>query len=285
MKKHLLKLTLLAFVMLFGAETIQAQEYEEYTKPGYYTIGAAGTDFLLTIDGATGNLVWSATALTGDNAQLQQFAIQDHVTPAGAGYVQITAKFEGVGTWTLAAASTTVEADGKNITIVARAGDPVQVEALAGDHSGLDQFQRRKTGTSRGGNDALFFKTDWSGGSRYGVVPTAEGDPFSFDGGGIDKIEFKFIKDIEATASVNTFGLDVFSISNPVNNQLTIKGATSKVNQLSIYSILGNKVMSKSLNNSNGDISVNVSSLSTGLYIVEMTGNEGQRFTKKIIKQ
>ena len=85
--------------------------------------------------------------------------------------------------------------------------------------------------------------------------------------------------------STKSFGVDAFSISNPVNDQLTIKGATSKVKQISLYSVIGNKVLSKSVNNVNGDIKLNVNALSSGLYIVEMTGNDGQRFTKKIIKQ
>ena len=53
----------------------------------------------------------------------------------------------------------------------------------------------------------------------------------------------------------------------------------------SVYSVLGNKVLSKAINNVNGDINLNVSSLATGLYIVEVNGENGQRLTKKIIKQ
>ncbi|MEN8703280.1 MAG: T9SS type A sorting domain-containing protein, partial [Polaribacter sp.] len=71
----------------------------------------------------------------------------------------------------------------------------------------------------------------------------------------------------------------------PVSNQLTIKGATSKVSRLNVYSVLGNAVLSKVIDNQNGDISVNVSALSSGLYIVELNGENGERLTKKIIKQ
>lgn len=85
--------------------------------------------------------------------------------------------------------------------------------------------------------------------------------------------------------STKTFGLNAFSISNPVNNLLTIKGATSKVSEISVYSVLGNRVLSRTINNEDGDINIDVNTLSTGLYIVRMTGNNGERFTKKIIKQ
>ncbi len=87
------------------------------------------------------------------------------------------------------------------------------------------------------------------------------------------------------TLSTQRFGVNAFSISNPVNHRLTVKGATSKVKEISLYSVLGNKVLSRSLYDVKGDIKLNVSSLSTGLYIVKMTGKNGERFTKKIIKQ
>jgi hypothetical protein len=87
------------------------------------------------------------------------------------------------------------------------------------------------------------------------------------------------------TLSTKSFDVNAFSISNPVNDELTIRGATSKVKEVSLYSVLGNKVLSKTLNDVNGDLNLNVSALSTGLYIVKMTGKNGERFTKKIIKQ
>ncbi len=90
----------------------------------------------------------------------------------------------------------------------------------------------------------------------------------------------------EAVLSTKSFGADAFIISNPVNNRLTIKGAaTSKVNEISLYSVLGNRVLSKTMNNVNGDINIDVNTLSTGLYIIKMSGDNGERFTKKIVKQ
>lgn len=288
MKKQLLKLTLFAFVMLFGASAVQAQAL--YTVQGTYKISTSGLspNLYMTINGATGALEW-AEELPNDDAT-QVWAIADHRTPAGAGFVEITSRAGGLD-WTLTTSG--VEADGKNLTITVEQRLPKEVES--GDLTGLDQFQRRKTkvgadgladsggSTPADGNNSLFIKTPWEAGSRYGVVPTAAGEAVMFDGGGLDVIQYHLIE--AAVASVNTFGADAFSIANPVNNQLTIKGATSKVEKISLYSVLGNKVLSQSISNSNGDISVNVSALSTGLYIVEMIGNAGERFTKKIIKQ
>ncbi|WP_298878656.1 T9SS type A sorting domain-containing protein [uncultured Polaribacter sp.] len=300
MKKHLLKLTLLVVVFL-SATTFNAQAL--WTTEGTYKISTSGLspNLYLTINGGTGALEWAEEITTGDNSA-QVWFVGSHRTPAGAGFIEITSNAGGID-WTLCTAG--VEADHPNYTLTVEMRTPKVVAytpeegenaaVYSGDLSGLDQFQRRKTkvgadgladatgSNPADGNNALFIKTPWGGNSRYGIVPTASGESVQFDGAGIDVIQYHLVE--AAVANVNSFGIDAFSITNPVNNQLTIKGATSKVSEISIFSVLGNKVMSKSLKNLNGEVSLNVSDLSSGLYIIEMTGFEGQRFTKKIIKQ
>ena len=298
MKKITLKITAILFIALSAFQT-SAQDVATYTKEGWYTLGAEGTDLLMTIDGASLTLIWAAPK-TGADANLQQFRIANHRTPASAGLMEITADVTpGPGVITL---TTNTEDPGPDATtgekralgLAIKIGAPKEVTPLVGDYSGLDQFQRRKTkvdadgnydtgGSNPAGNNSLFLRTTWDTGSRFGKAPV-EGEQVQFDNGAIDVIRFNFVKDLE-TASVNTFGIEAFSISNPINNTLTIKGATSKVSKVNVYSVLGNTVLSKSMNNISGDISLNTSSLSTGLYIIEMTGNNGERFTKKIIKQ
>ncbi|WP_159951704.1 T9SS type A sorting domain-containing protein [Polaribacter septentrionalilitoris] len=299
MKKITLKITAILFIALSAFQT-NAQADAVWTKEGWYTLGAEGTDLLMTIDGATLTLIWAAPK-TGADANLQEFRIVNHRTPSSAGLMEITADVTpGPGLITL---TTNTEDPGPDATtgekralgLAIKIGAPKEVTPLVGDYSGLDQFQRRKTkvdadgnydaggSNPSAGNNALFLRTSWDNGSRFGVAPVA-GEQVKFDNGAIDVIRFNFVKDLE-TASVNTFGAEAFSISNPINNTLTIKGATSKVSKINIFSVLGNKVLSKSVNNVNGDISFNTSTLSTGLYIVELTGANNERFTKKIIKQ
>lgn len=281
MKKQLLKLTLLVAV-LFSAPAFQAQEFEEYTKVGVYTINIPGEDLLMTIDPATAAVVWQPK-LTGAAAATQEWTIQDHITPSSGGLMQITAEIPGAGLFTFTTSTTDETASVYDIAV--RPGGPKEVEPMTGDYSGNDQIQRRKTGTSRGGNDALFLRVSWATNGRFGVAPTAAGDPVQFRfGGAIDKLEFKFVRDLPA-ASVNTFDVDSFVISNPISNQLTIKGATEKVQELSLYSVLGTKVLTRTLNNSNEDISLDVNSVSTGLYILKLVGKNGEVFSKKIIKE
>lgn len=281
MKKQLLKVTLLALVVFFGTATANAQE--EYSTPGMYTIGAyesAVSNLVLTIDpGAPNFLKWGVRV---DGNAAQEFAFQDHVAPSGAGFMSLTAELpDGQGGTIMFALGTKAElVSGKNITLSANIG------GLVTDSSdplyGYDQFQRRKSGTSQGSNDAIFIKVPGEGGSRYGVIPAADGDPVQFDGGGIDKIEFKRVGDLPA-ANINSFGQDAFVIPNPINDQLTIKGATADVSEVSVYSVLGSKVLSQAISGS-GDIELNVSNLSNGLYIVEILGNKGERYTQKLVK-
>jgi hypothetical protein len=301
MKKQLLKLTLFAFVVLLSATTTQAQAL--WTTNGTYKISTSGVTpvLYLSINASSGALEWAEELPNDDPTQV--WNVIDHREPASSGYMEIWAAIPGVGNVTLVVDQTTIDVDAttglfdandKNMTLTVRFGDPIADTSDA--NYGFDQFQRRKTkvnaegladadGTNPAdGNNALFVKPSGaSGASRYGVVPAAAGDPVLFDGGGIDVIQYHLVE--EAVASVNTFGVDAFVISNPVNNQLTIKGATSKIQELSLFSVLGNKVLSKKVNNSNGDISLDVNSLSTGLYILKMVGVNGEKFSKKILKQ
>ncbi|WP_298763434.1 T9SS type A sorting domain-containing protein [uncultured Polaribacter sp.] len=291
MKKQLLKLTLFVAV-LFIASATQAQAIL-WTKDAIYRIGARGTTLFMTIDGTTTpvSLKWAEEITTGD-ASTQEFAIVGHRTPAAAGLMEITANVGG-NVWTMCIDPTTV-ADYPNVTLTVEQRLPKEVEEA--DWSGLDQFQRRKAKVDANGdpdaagsnpagavNNALFVQAgDALKNSRYGVIPSAAGDLVQFDGGGIDVIDYHFVRDLP-TASVKSFSADAFTISNPVNNFLNISGETSKINKVNVYSILGGKMLSRKIDNQN-NVSINVNNLASGLYIVELVG-ESSSFTKKIVKQ
>ena len=276
MKKQLLKLTLLAFAVFFGSASIQAQN--EWTKNAKYKIKADGVDLLMTIDvGAPGFLKWAAEKPGDDESQV--WTITDHRVAAAAAlsYMEITAEVQGT---VLTLGTVAGNVSGKNITLTANVGEPVTDDTAAGYE--YDWFQRRKTGTSQGGNDALFIKVPNEGGSRYGIAPVLDA-AVEFDGGGIDKLEFVFVEDLPA-ASVNTFELGAFTIANPIGDQLVIKGATADVSKVSVFSIVGSNVLSQSINVGGGDIELNVNNLPSGLYVVEILGNNGERFTQKLVK-
>jgi len=72
-------------------------------------------------------------------------------------------------------------------------------------------------------------------------------------------------------------------ISNPVKNELNIKGLTSNVKQVSVYSLLGQEVLTRKVD-AQSFLNIDVSTLKSGIYLVEMKGETGA-FVKKIVKE
>ena len=257
MKKSL-QLISLAFLMFLTTSTLQGQEW---TQNGTYKISHPGTGLFMTITDA-GNLEWGA-ALPGNDPK-QVWTITDHRTPASTGYMEIWADIPGVGYFSMG--TTPANIDGKNITLTANPGLPVADDQAA--NYGYDQFQRRKTSTSAGGNDALFIKVPGESGSRFGVDPSAAGDPVQFDGSTIDKITFTYVGGVPtAIGDAEVSSNDVYP--NPSTNGIfKLKESTN----WEVYSISGS-VIAKG----NGQ-SIDISSAPRGMYIIKFDG-----LTKKVM--
>ncbi|TXG39533.1 T9SS type A sorting domain-containing protein [Seonamhaeicola maritimus] len=281
MKKITLKISAFLLLVMFGSQ-VDAQPIL-WTENGTYKIGARGTNLFMTINGGTGALEWQ-TELPGDDPT-QVWAIVDHRSPASTGLMEITSQAGGLD-WTMCIAS---DAGYPNVTITVEQRLPKVVSA--GDWSGLDQFQRRKAKVDANGdpdsggsnpatgNNALFIQAPAGTNSRYGVIPTAAGDPVEFNGGGIDVIDYHFI----AALSTEAFDASSIFIANPVKNELSVKGLTSNISQVAIYSLLGQEVLSRKLNGESS-LNLDISALTSGMYIVDFKGENGS-LTKKIVKQ
>ena len=89
--------------------------------------------------------------------------------------------------------------------------------------------------------------------------------------------------DTNTVLSTNDFDASSVFVSNPVNKALTIKGLTNNIEQVSIYSLLGNRVLESKVDGKSS-LELDVNSLSSGMYIVRMTG-DNVSFSKKIVKQ
>ena len=297
MKKITLKISAFLLLTMFALQ-VQAQFDNLWTTNGTYKIAAYDVtpQLFLTIDGSSGDLVW-AEALPAGPDVAQIWAVVDHVTPASAGYMQLTANIPGAGDFTMVVDQASIDIDpatglfdanDKDFKISVRPGLPVA--DAADPNYGFDQFQRRRssgwptdpaTGNPIPGNNALFVKppSPASGGSRYGVTPAAAGEDVLFNGGGVDALEFFLI----AALSTADFDTSSIFISNPVNNELSIKGLTSNVKQISVFSLLGKEVLTRSVDGQSA-LTLDVNALSSGMYLVKMQGDNGS-FTKKIVKQ
>ena len=292
MKKITLKISVF---LLFAMTALQVQGQacpDLWLDPGVYKISTCGetTELFMTINGGTGSLEWAEeiTAAPGNSTQL--WTVKDHRDLAPNGYVEITADLSSLnaGNWTMVVDGTTFDAtSGTNNNV--RINVVNRLPYLSSENDplyGYDQFQRRKaTGWSGNGNNALFAKPNSppnQGNLRYSVVPAAAGDQVLFQNGGtISPLRFVFVEAL----STEEFDTSSVFISNPVKDELTIKGLNQSIKQISVYDLLGKQVISSNLSDDTISTKLDVSKLTNGLYIVKLQGENGSSFTKKIVKE
>ncbi len=283
MKKTTLKISAFLLFAMFALQAYAQPACPDiWTENGTYKISTCGLTpelyMTINVSATPGNpLIEWQPEITG-NDETQLFTITDHRTPASAGLMEITANITGVGAVTLCTAD---DSGHPNLTLTVRGGDPVSVTPLGGDYSGLDQFQRRKTNSGVQGNDALFLRNPNGTNSRYGVTPSAAGDPVQFDGSGIDPLRFVLI----APLGTEEFNENSVFISNPVKDVLTIDGLNQTIKQISVYDLLGKQLITSKPEGNITSTKMDLSGLNTGLYIVKLDGENGASFSKKIIKE
>lgn len=135
---------------------------------------------------------------------------------------------------------------------------------------------------TRGNGTQLFSENicttcGWSGSKRR-VQTVALGAEVKVNGGTPTVFSW------EAVSLSNTsFDSSSIFISNPVNNEISVSGLTSNVKEVSVYSLLGKKVLSRNLSQETS-VSIDASTLSSGIYVVKIAGDNGS-FSKKIVKQ
>lgn len=295
MKKTTLKITTFLLLAMFALQ-VNAQTCPEIyldvanggNGPAVYKISTCGLtpELYLTINGGSGQLEW-AEELTGATAVTQNWAIQDHVTPSGSGFIQITADLSALsaGPWTMIVDQATYDGSGADpeIRVTARPGDPI-ADTMDPDY-GYDQFQRRReSGWGGPGNNALFAKPPGQGNLRYSIPPTAAGDDVLFQNGGtIQEMRMVYVEDLPL--STEEFDTSSVFISNPVKDELSIEGLNQSIKQIAIYDLLGKQVITSNLEDDTTSTKLDVSTLTSGIYIVKLEGENGASLTKKIIKE
>lgn len=269
MKKITLKITAFLFLALLSFQT-QAQEATPFSgTTGVYKVKVVGEDLFLTINFTNGAFTYEAEKSGDDDTQ--KLVISAH--PDGDHF---------------AITSVVTQAGALQVVDVADAGSPL---AFLGNAPGAATqegapVQQDKWNLGRNGGASWFLESDKTGTGYETLaakrrVQTAEPNtPVILGGGG--PVLFEYIL-LEAILSTKSFSADAFTISNPINSQLTIRGAVSKINKVNVYSILGSQVLTRNIDNQD-NININVGSLASGLYIVELVG-ENRSLTKKIIKQ
>ncbi len=180
--------------------------------------------------------------------------------------------------------------------IKADTSSDVTPDLIVGPAGEQDQMQMRKQAqidseyASNGempGQNAIFLADDRTGtpwesannAIRVGVSPVVKDATIQLDGTVNDAMRFKFI----GLLNTNNFNSNSIYVSSPVFNNLEIKGLTDAISQIELYSILGKRILSYKIKDQS-EVSININSLSVGMYVIKMIGDKGN-FTKKIIKQ
>ncbi len=102
-------------------------------------------------------------------------------------------------------------------------------------------------------------------------------------GGGGELFAFEPATPLVLSTDSNELSSNDFFVSNPVNNVLEISSNVTKINQVEVYSLLGNKVLTQSTDALSAT-KMNVASLSAGVYILKVDSSKGI-FSTKVIKQ
>ncbi len=115
-------------------------------------------------------------------------------------------------------------------------------------------------------------------GKRYDITGIGH---FSFD---YAKILPRFASDVELVSSVGTvWGESISAYPNPFTNTLTIDNIEN-ANRVVIVNLIGQQVMSINLNGVNRK-EISTSELATGVYLVTIVNNQGQKAVRKMIKR
>lgn len=141
---------------------------------------------------------------------------------------------------------------------------------------------------TRGSGTQLFSENisttaSWAGKAKRRVQNTSSPDPLlssqvKVSGGTPLLFSWEAV-----TLSNKKFDTSSVFISNPVENVLTVSGLTDSVNKISVYSLLGQEVLERKIDGQI-NMTINISNLTSGLYIVKLSGENGS-ISKKIIKE
>mgnify|MGYP000318409859 CR=1 FL=1 len=83
--------------------------------------------------------------------------------------------------------------------------------------------------------------------------------------------------------STSDFEASSVFISNPVNNQMTIKGLDGKVNKIEVFNMVGKSVLVKDVKGVSST-QIKANTLNSGIYLVKFYANNST-FSKKILKK
>ena len=283
------KITLICFLFLVAsAINIQAQDFTREERTYRMRVRGSNPELYVTIptsnpipDGERLNLTFEELDVTSNRQILfisanpdGRFAMDDEGVEQPLDFI-IESLIEGQGALVFAEPDTD-EGPGNSSSAIAIQSEP------GGDI--LETSPEAGQWFFRGDNlwfNGVRIDVDNAGAARRVAATSGE---ITLSGGGgtvFDFVEADF--DPTLSTDVKQLSSNDFFVSNPVNNVLEISSNVLKINQVEVYSLLGNKVLTQSAD-ALSTTNMNVASLSAGVYIVKIDSSKGA-FSTKIIKQ
>lgn len=257
MKKITFKISAFLLLTFFGHQ-VQGQAFPGVA--GAYQIKVQGENLYLT-QSTTSDAITYEAEIPGSSAQV--FDINNH--PDGD-FFSITSGVPGKGVVEVLDIMSASSGIGSKSNVAGGAG------------------QQDKWNPTRGSGTQIFLEssaagTAWDGSAKRRLQGFSASGAAVIGGGAA--VAFDFIP--LGALSTQKFDASSMFISNPVSNQISIKGLTPSINTVTIYSLLGTQVLSSKIG-AQSSLNIDATKLTSGMYIVVLSG-EGEQFTKKIIKQ
>lgn len=263
MKKITIKITAFLFFTVFALQV----HSQAYAGPDTYRIKVQGQNLYLTLPDEApiqAGMMQELTYEPLDNTNKQIFMISQEVDNNNRSHITSVIPGKGV-----------VE-----LLDVNNASTPIGCRnSSSGVADDLDVWN-----LTRGSGTQLFNENNsttaaWAGAAKR-RIQTATASASVRVGGGTP-VAFDY--EVANVLSNEEFNSASIFVSNPVVNQISIKGLAPTINKVTVYSLLGSEVLSRNVE-SQSSLSIDASKLVSGMYIVELSGENG-RFTKKVIKQ
>lgn len=261
------KITFLFLITLVHS-SLNAQFRGEDTYKIYHSI----TGKFMTVDAENGNMV-SADEIPNDDAS-QIFEVK---SVGSNGYFNISCTVEGldavrahsINVFPTNTATPTSETN--NTRIFAIEADS---ENTMQDGYTLRYIHTAQTTTGR----YMYDKGADMEGITDGNYPDSD---VIYTGGAEDKAKWIFLS-MTNPLSTKSFDAKLITITNPISNEMIIKGLSDSVKTIEVFNMLGKSLINKALNGNTTAV-LNTSSISSGMYIVRFSGRSTS-FTKKIVK-
>ncbi len=271
MKKITFKLFFTVLLVFSGTLQVMAQD-APFPGPGTYRIQVQGEDLYLTLPDdapvASGEFQTLTYEPLDETTNRQIFNI--NATEISANDFTLESVISGKGAIEIL--------DGNDIS------SPVGVRnSVPGTLSNqFDVWNLTRGSGTQFFSTSIVTGTAWQDlSARRRLQNSAQGDNVMIGGG--TPVAFDYRVATPLVLSTTDFDTNSIAILNPIkNNTINISGLTSSVESVSVYSLLGSKLLDVTASGSSS-LEIDASSLNSGVYIVNIQAGSSV-ITKKIIK-